>query len=76
MSNRVFRSIAAVLAMIIAALTPALLAAQAGPDPLASQNLRGYSHVFIAYTIAWLIVLGWLFSVARRLGRIERSLEK
>jgi CcmD family protein len=76
MSNIVVRSIAAVLAMIVTAITPALLSAQAGPDPLASQSLRGYSHVFIAYTIAWLIVLGWLFSVARRLGRIERSLEK
>ena len=76
MSSRFFRSIVAVLVPIVTFLTPALLAAQVDPNVLASQNLRGYSHVFISYTIAWLIVLGWLFSVARRLGRIERSLER
>jgi CcmD family protein len=76
MSTRVLGSVVVVLAVMIAAITPALLSAQMDPDVLASQSLRGYGHVFIAYTIAWLIVLGWLFSVARRLGRVERSLER
>ena len=64
------------LLLLVAVLAHALLWAQVDPDALASQNVRDYNHVFIAYTIAWLIVLGWLFSLARLLARIERSLER
>jgi CcmD family protein len=46
----------------------------AGAGALASQNLRGYTHMFIAYAIAWLLVVGWVISIARRLGRIEKTL--
>lgn len=41
---------------------------------LASQNLRGYTHMFIAYAIAWFLVMGWVISIARRLARIEKTL--
>lgn len=41
---------------------------------LASQSLRGYGHVFVAYALAWVLVLGWLVSVFRRLGRLDREL--
>lgn len=41
---------------------------------LASQSLRGYWHVFIAYALAWVLVFGWLVSVFRRLGRLDRDL--
>ena len=63
--------------VLLQVLLPAL--ATAGPvqvdaATLGAQNLRPYTHVFIAYTIAWLLVFGWLFSVARRLTRIERKL--
>ena len=52
-------------------LAPTALAAQGAP--LASQTLgRGYWHVFIAYAIAWILIGGWLFSVVRRLARLER----
>jgi CcmD family protein len=76
MSNKVLRLTTAALMLLVALVAPALLSAQTDPNALSSQSLRGYSHVFIAYTIAWLIVLGWLFSVARRLARVERSLER
>jgi CcmD family protein len=64
------------LSILLALLAPVALWAQTDSQTLAAQNLRGYRHVFIAYAVAWLLVFGWLFSVARRLGRIERSLQK
>ena len=50
--------------------------AQGMGDAIASQNLRGYTHMFIAYAIAWLVVVGWVISIARRLGRIEKELKE
>jgi CcmD family protein len=41
---------------------------------LASQSLRPYRFVFLAYALAWVFVLGWIVSVARRLARLERRL--
>lgn len=43
-------------------------------QPIGSQSLRAYWHVFLAYAAAWLLVGGWAFSIFRRLGRIERKL--
>ena len=63
---------------LLLALLPELAQAQSGlPDPnvLASQNLRGYTHMFIAYFIAWGLILGWVVSIARRLGRVEKALK-
>lgn len=31
--------------------------------------------MFIAYAIAWIMVLGWVISIARRLGRVEKALK-
>lgn len=55
----------------------ALVAQQGGgaAPPLAGQSLRPYGYVFVAYAIAWLLVFGWAFSIARRLARVERRLE-
>jgi len=48
---------------------PAL--AQAG-TALGEQTLgRAYWHVFAAYAIVWLLVLAWVFSIVRRLRRVE-----
>ncbi len=41
---------------------------------MATQSLRAYWHVFIAYAIAIVMVLGWVVSIARRLARIEAQL--
>ena len=59
-------------------LLPDLCLSQTGlPDAraLASQNLRGYTHMFIAYVIAWAVILGWAVSIARRLGKLEKALK-
>jgi hypothetical protein len=58
---------------------PALLHGQSGmPDAqgLGSQNLRAYTHVFIAYAIGWAVILGWAVSIGRRLLKIQRALEE
>ncbi len=48
--------------------------AQAG-TPLGTQTLgRAYWHVFAAYAVVWLLVLGWVISIVRRLRRIEERL--
>ena len=65
--------------VLVLTLLPALAQAQTGlPDPsvIAGQNLRGYTHMFIAYFICWAMVLGWVVSIARRLGRIEKALNQ
>ena len=50
--------------------------AQAG-TALGQQTLgRAYWHVFAAYAIVWLLVLGWVISIVRRLRRVEERLGK
>jgi len=76
MTTRICRSL--LLFLVLAPLLPGLAEAQSGlPDAsaLASQNLRGYNHMFIAYFIAWAMILGWVVSIARRLGRVEKALK-
>jgi CcmD family protein len=41
---------------------------------LPSQSLRPYWHVFIAYSIAIVLVLGWVISIGRRLRDVEERL--
>ena len=54
-------------------LVPSDLLAQA--TELGQQTLgRAYWHVFVAYAIAWLLIGGWVVSIARRLARVERRL--
>jgi CcmD family protein len=31
--------------------------------------------MFLAYFIAWAVILGWIVSIARRLGRVEKALK-
>ena len=44
------------------------------PSELASQSLRPYWHVFIAYAIAIMMVMAWAGSIAKRLSDVERRL--
>jgi CcmD family protein len=61
------------LALVLASALPAL--GQAGGG-LGSQTLgRSYWFLFLAYAIAWALVLGWVVSIARRLARVEKELE-
>lgn len=59
----------------VAVLVGGLAGAQAGSGTLGAQSLRPYAHVFVAYALAWLLVIGWTWSIARRLGKVERRLE-
>lgn len=61
-------ALAAVAALLV--LPPAPLLGQGAAPP----SFRPFWHVFAAYAIAWLLVLGWLISIARRLGRVEERL--
>ena len=70
-------SIAGFLLLIL--LGPVAIGAQTGlpdPDALAGQSLRGYTHMFLAYGIAWILVLGWIISVGRRMGRVQKNLDE
>jgi CcmD family protein len=67
-----FKMLVLAATSVLAAAGP--LAAQA--EELGRQTLgRPYWHVFLAYAIAWVFVFGWIVSITRRLGRIERSLQ-
>ncbi len=64
-----------------AGFVPGVLLLQASPvwaqagTALGQQTLgRGYWHVFAAYAIVWLLVLGWVISIVRRLRRVEERL--
>lgn len=72
------RTFVSILAGVLPAVLVAggLAAAQAGPGTLGAQSFRPYAHVFIAYALAWLLVIGWTWSIARRLGKVERRLER
>jgi CcmD family protein len=60
--------------LLVAALTAPVAAAQVATE-LGRQTLgRPYWHLFIAYALAWIVVAGWVISIARRLSRIERRL--
>lgn len=61
-----------ILFLVAAVVDPFSLAAQGTPGAGLG---RPYWHVFIAYALAWVLVLGWVVSIARRLARIERRLE-
>ena len=50
------------------------LGGQETASGMATQSLKPYWHVFIAYAIAIVMVLGWVVSIARRLARIEARL--
>lgn len=67
----------AILPVLLVALLAAELRAQSQGMPstgLGSQSLRPYWHVFIAYTIAIVLILGWVISIGRRLREVEERL--
>ncbi|MDB4952185.1 MAG: hypothetical protein JWM27_4834 [Gemmatimonadetes bacterium] len=44
-------------------------------EPAPPRTLRAYWHVWIAFTLAWLLLFGYVVSVGRRFGKVERELE-
>lgn len=61
--------------------TPAPAAAAAAPSSAASglprytppRTLRAYAHVFIAFTVAWVLLLGYMVSLSRKFKRVEEQ---
>jgi hypothetical protein len=43
---------------------------------MAQQSLRPYWHVFIAYAVTIVLVLGWVMSISRRLKDVEDRLQE
>ena len=69
------RILGAVLALVLILATPSLSFAQAAANELARQTLgRPYWYVFVAYAVVWLLVAGWVISIARRLSDVEKQL--
>jgi len=63
-----------VLLLLAVVVTP-LVAQEAMPGSgLSGQSLRPYRFVFYAYALAWIFVLGWVISVARRMAKLDRRL--
>ena len=68
------RSGIGLLSLLAASLAfSAPLIAQVGTEVLAQQSLRPYWYVFIAYALAWLLLLGWMFSIGRRMRGLEEG---
>lgn len=65
--------------LMMAAASVPILAQDASGLPasgMAQQSLRPYWHVFIAYAITILLVLGWVISISRRLKDVEERLKE
>ena len=69
----------ATLAAALLSLSPAPpLAAQDAPPAAASaqaRTMRAYWHVFAAFTIAWLLLFGYVVSIGRRFRTLEREVD-
>ena len=60
--------------LLVAVGASALGAQELPGSGMATQSLRPYWHVFIAYAIAIVVVLGWVISIGRRLRDVEERL--
>jgi len=61
-----------VILSLLLALGFSALEAQSGAAGIG--GMRAYWHVFIAYAIVILLVLGWVISIGRRLKDIQERL--
>ena len=51
-------------------------AAQPAPAALDPSTRRAYRHVFIAFGVAWALMLGYVIMLDRRYAVVERALER
>ena len=76
--HRLKNVVGGALALILFVLLTVPLSAQEisglPPSTMGAQSLRPYWHVFIAYAIAIVMVLGWVVSIGRRLKNVEQKL--
>lgn len=68
---RAFVVVAGGLLVLLALAEPAA-ALQSAPG----RGMRDFWHVFVAYGIAWLLLMGWMVATFRRLGRVEKQLQR
>ena len=73
MTSRLAKLLPSILPCLLLALGAGALAAQGG-GAAGVGGLRAYWHVFIAYAIVILLVLGWVISIGRRLKDIQDRL--
>lgn len=71
-------SSSALAALVLAGLpalvpVPGFEALAAAQDEAGRGALRPYVHVLVAYGIAWLLVLVWVWRIARGLKRVEQA---
>jgi len=59
---------------LLLALGAVAVSAQSSGAAAGVGGLRAYWHVFIAYAIVILLVLGWVVSIGRRLKDIQQRL--
>jgi CcmD family protein len=59
---------------VLLALDAVALSAQTSGAAAGVGGLRAYWHVFIAYAVVILLVLGWVVSIGRRLKDIQQRL--
>jgi len=62
------------LTLLALAALPAVAQEAMPGGGLSGQSMRPYRFVFYAYALAWIFVLGWIVSVARRMARLDRRL--
>ena len=65
---------AVLILLVVAGVAAAQETAFPQASALGQQSLKPYWHVFIAYAIAVVLILGWVASIARRLAALERRL--
>ena len=66
------------VALLAVASVPALAQQATGlpASGMAQQSLRPYWHVFTAYAVTIVLVLGWVISISRRLKDVEERLKE
>lgn len=67
---RILRTLGPVAVLLL--LTSWSVSAQTPGGGIGAQSLRPYAHVFAAYAVAWVLIAGWIVSIHRRLGRLEK----
>ena len=65
---------AVLMLLVVAGVATAQETAFPQASALGQQSLKPFWHVFIAYAIGVVLILGWVVSIARRLSALERRL--
>lgn len=70
------RSLLASVALLALVALPVVAQDALPGSQVAQQSLRPYVHVFLAYAVAIVLVLGWVISISKRLKDVETRLEE